>query len=326
MEASTKPAVPSAVALRRLYRFMAPRRFVAGRAELIDSGFGPSRIDCWLRNGRLIKVVHGVYSYGRDVESRKAVWRAALIAAGAGTMLTGRSACEAWGMIRVGESVPLRVDVAARSGGTRVLRGLSPALRRTRISVIKRSYGPAEARHRDGIELASPIFALMDFSTEASKREVRFAFLEACRLGLFGRADVRRCYEEVGGRRGARKLKPLLALWVPELARIRSVLEGMILLALVESRLPMPKVNTTVCGYEVDFHWPEHGLILEADGESFHRDPPQLAIDAAKQRDLETQGLEVLRVTYKQFDHDPGTVLDSLATRFLVAESRFLGK
>jgi len=99
MDSRIAPISSSAGQLRSLYRFMAPRRFVAARAELVDAGFSPSRIDCWLRSGRLVKVARGVYSYGRDVENREAAWRAALAAVGPGSVLAGRSACEAWEMV-----------------------------------------------------------------------------------------------------------------------------------------------------------------------------------------------------------------------------------
>ena len=293
---------------------MAPRRFVAARAELVDAGFSPSRIDCWLRSGRLVKVARGVYSYGRDVENREAAWRAALAAVGPGSVLAGRSACEAWEMVRKYNSVPLWVEVAGRSGSTRVLRGTSPALSRTRISVVKRQLNPSDIRQREGLPLVGPVLALLDLASGASERQVRFAFLEACRLGLIGQPDVRDFYEQLSGRRGIRKIKPLLGLWVPELERIKSVLEGLILLGIVDRPLPIPRVNKGLCGYEVDFFWPESGVVLEADGGAFHSDPPQRAIDLAKQRDLERHGLCVLRTTFKDYERNPKGVLDEIAS------------
>jgi len=294
----------------------------------VGAGFSQSRIDCWLRNGRLIKVVRGVYSYGRDVESREAVWRASLLAAGSGSILTGRSACEAWGLIQTRETVPIRVEVAVTCGRTRTLHGTSPALRRTRINIRKREFDQSDVRQKDGIELASPVLALIEFAAEASEREVRFAFLEACRLKLFNRRDVRDCYDRLEGRRGAGRLKPLLALWVPQLGRIRSVLEGTILLGLIERRLPLPEVNVKVGGYEVDFFWRKYGVVLEADGETYHSDLPQRGIDVAKQRDLERQGLDVMRVTSTQFDGNPEAVLDEVANKLASreADSGLVGK
>lgn len=308
---------------------MASRWFIAGRAELADEGFSPSRIDCWLRNGRLIKVVRGVYSYGRDVEAREAVWRASLTAAGPGSILTGRSACEAWGMIQARDTVPARVEVATMTGRTRTLHGMSPALRRTRINIRKRQFDQSDVRQKGGIELANPVLALIEFAADASEREVRFAFLEACRLKLFNRRDVRDCHDRLVGKRGAGKLKPLLSLWVPRLGRIKSVLEGRILLGLIKRRLPLPEVNVKVGGYEVDFFWKKYGVVLEADGKTYHSDPPQRAIDAAKQRDLEQQGLEVMRVTSGQFDGNPDAVLDEVANKLARskwADSGLVGK
>lgn len=299
--------------LRQLYGFMAPRWFVASRAELVDAGFAGERIDNWLRGGRLLKVLRGVYSYGRDIESRQALWRAALLKVGEGSLLSGRSACEAWGIVRAASPLPRSVKVDSPSGRTRQLRGLSPVLARTRIEVAKRQIGPDEKRKRNGLDLESPGLSLLTFAATATQREVRFAFLEACRLSLFARGDVADCYRRMAGRRGAKKLRPLLALWVPELARTRSVLEGLFLLAWVERGLPVPWVNEKAYGYELDAYWPDSGVVLELDGAAFHRGAIQRSIDAAKQRALEVEGLVVLRITYQEFMADPAAAIATVA-------------
>ncbi len=288
---------------------MASRKFVASRAELVDAGFTRSRINNWIRNGRMIKILRGVYCYGRDVESRGSVFRAALVAAGPGSVLIGRSACEVWGIVKPRDELPRVVEVAVARGATRSLPGLSPALRRTTVKVWKRQVDRRDIRHREGLELTSPALALIEFAARASRKEVRFAFLEACRLGLLKQREVAYCFGRISGRRGAKKLKPLLALWVPELNRIRSVLEGLFLLVWVQRGLPMPKVNVKVFGYEVDDFWEKQGLVLELDGDAFHRDPAQRSIDAAKQRELEARGLTVIRVTYAELERDPDAVV-----------------
>ncbi len=158
--------------------------------------------------------------------------------------------------------------------------------------------------------MTNPALALIDFAMNASDREVRFAFLEACRLKLFGKPDLEYCHLRLRGRRGARKLRPYLALWVPELNRIRSVLEGWFLLVWVRRKLETPQVNVKVFGKEVDFYWPEYRLVLELDGDAFHSDPVQKQIDLEKQRFLESQGMTVLRATYKEFAADPDGVVD----------------
>lgn len=289
---------------------MASREFMAGRAELDVAGFSDTQIDSWLNRGRLVQILRGVYSLGRDVETREAVFQAALIAAGPGALLAGRSACEVWGMTRPRGRLPHQVDVAVPDGRARKLSGQSHATRHTTVNIVRRQIEPGDVRTRSGLTVASPVFALMDLAVADPAREIHFAFLEACRIGLFRRRDVDDCYHRMTGRRGAKKLRPLMALWVPELARIKSVFEGTVLLAWVPRGWPMPLVNEKVHGYEVDFYWPQFKAILELDGVTYHSDPVQRAIDAAKQRDLEARGLKVLRITSTEFEANPDGHLD----------------
>lgn len=289
---------------------MAARSFVASRAELLGHGFTGSRIKNWYQRGRLIKVVRGVYSLGRDVESVDAALRAALAFAGPQAVLTGISACEKWGLVTCRHPIPQYIEVAKPTGKSRKQRGKSPALRNTVINVIRRCLEPADVRRKDGLALVRPALALIDFAVRASDRDIRFAFLEACRLRLFTERDLKYCFTRMAGRRGASKLRPYLALWVPELLRIKSVLEGWFLLEWVERNLPMPEINVKAFGYEVDVFWRSLGVVLELDGDAFHTDPIQRKLDIGKQRYLEAQGLIVIRVTYAEFAADPGAVIE----------------
>lgn len=65
------------------------------------------------------------------------------------------------------------------------------------------------------------------------------------------------------GRRGARKLRPLLGLWRPELNRIRSVYEGLFLLAWIDRGYHLPLINEKIGGKEVDCYWPDQGFVLK---------------------------------------------------------------
>lgn len=292
---------------------MARRWFVASRQELLAQGFSDVRIRSWKASGRLIRLFHGVYSYGRDIESRESAWCAALLAAGPGSALTGRSALEALGAVRLRPRIPPAIEVATESDRAGERRGLSPALRHTRVRVVRRGFEAGDVERRDGLELTRAPLALIDFAVTAPERDLRFAFLELCRLGLFGERDVSYCFRRASGRRGARKLRPLLGLWVPELNRVRSVLEGSFLLAWSGRSRPMPAVNEKIFGYEVDCLWREHGVVLELDGDAFHTDPIARQRDLAKTRHLEGKGLRVIRVTWRQFMADPDGTVDGVA-------------
>lgn len=293
---------------------MTPRDSVAGRGELLLQGFDKSRIAGWLRNGRLVQVLNGVYSLGRDIDTRRAAMRAALVAAGNGSVITGRSACEQWGIVASPpEQIPSLIQIAVTRGRRRTLNGTSSALRNTRVQIVRRDFEPGEFRARRNLRLVAPPLALIDFAAGASEREVRFAFLEACRLRHFDRRDVDYCHGRLVGRRGAVKIRPLLALWVPELGRIKSVLEGRFLLDWVPRKLPMPIVNVKVHGWEVDLYWPGVGLIVELDGGAFHADPLSRARDRGKTSFLENEGLTVLRITWAEYDANPEGVIGSIA-------------
>jgi very-short-patch-repair endonuclease len=49
-----------------------------------------------------------------------------------------------------------------------------------------------------------------------------------------------------------------------------------------------------------DFRWPQHRLVVEADGAEWHDNPTAREDDAERQALLERHGERVLRVTWKQ--------------------------
>ncbi len=313
MEAATQVTGSPTDQVRALYGFMAGREFVASREELIANGFSDSRIKNWVRGGRLITIVRSVYSYGLDVRDSNAVWRAGLLVAGPGSALTGRSACESLDLVRAKQGLPGVVEVGSPSGQARQFKGLSPALRNTVIKVGRRDFEPGDLRIANGLVVARAALALTDFAANASPREVRFAFLEACRLRHFAEPDLQYCYARLAHRRGARKLRPFLRLWVPELGRTKSVYEGWFLLVWIERGYPVPRVNEKVFGLEVDIYCPERRFALELDGDAFHSDPAQMRIDREKQLYLESRGLHVERLPYRVFERDPAGEVDRIA-------------
>jgi hypothetical protein len=151
--------------------------------------------------------------------------------------------------------------------------------------------------------------AVIDYSAAADSVSVKFAFLEACRLGQFGRPDVDRCFKRIQGRRGASKVRPLLELWVPELSKTRSALEGLFLLTWVAADKRIPRINQKVFGFEVDCYWPEQRLIVELDGNGYHSDSLARERDAQKERALTNEGLRVVRFGYPEVRHHPERVV-----------------
>lgn len=279
-------------------------------------GFPSATIDSWLESGRLVTLFHGVYGFGRDIETAGSAWRAALLVAGPGSVLAGRSACEFWGLVRRNRAIPARIQVASAERKAARFPGRSVALSRTRVEAVRRTFEEGECLRRNGLDVTSAARGLIDYAVAADPLAVKFAYLEACRLGHFRRRDVDYCFRRIEGRRGASKLRPLLVLWIPELGRIRSVLEGLFLLAWVaRDRRRMPLVNHKVCGYEVDCHWPEQRLMVELDGGAFHGDPLARARDKAKDRMMRAKGFRVLRFDYDTVRDTPELAVREVARR-----------
>src|SRR5215210_1677909 len=81
---------------------------VVAREQLVDLGLGRGAIGHRLACGRLHPVHRGVYAAGHRVLSQEGRWMAAVLAAGAGAVLSHRSAAALW---RIRLSARRRVEV-----------------------------------------------------------------------------------------------------------------------------------------------------------------------------------------------------------------------
>jgi hypothetical protein len=96
---------------------------------------------------------------------------------------------------------------------------------------------------------------LLDFAASAPLDRVRRALADAEYQGLI---DLDRLPEAFGrGRPGSARLRAALRIHQPELARTRSRLERAFLALCEAFGLPIPEINTYVCGYLVDATWRE---------------------------------------------------------------------
>ncbi len=69
--------------------------------------------------------------------------------------------------------------------------------------------------------------------------------------------------------------------------------------------LPEPLTQAYVNGYRVDFYFPEHGIVVEADSLRFHRTPAQQRRDRERDQAHAMAGLIPLRFTHAQIAHEP---------------------
>ena len=99
-------------------------------------------------------------------------------------------------------------------------------------------------------------------------------------------------------------------------AAAESVLESLLRLLVRLAGFPPPQVQLPIrlrgTTYRADLAYPEHRLVLEADGRDYHSSWTAVSTDMARQNALVGAGWRVLRFTWRQVLYQPEVVLRSI--------------
>ncbi|HEY6732163.1 MAG TPA: DUF559 domain-containing protein [Solirubrobacterales bacterium] len=270
---------------------------------------GDDAIDHALASGRLHRVFRSVYSVGYPRTSDYSRLTAATLACGDGTFISHRSAAALLGLIDKG---PAAIDVIAPGDRGRAIDGI----RFHRVRPPRRD----EAGTVDGIPCTSPARTLVDLAGVVSDRTLRSCFERAAHKRLLDIAAIEASIDP--GRRGVKGLRVLLDQWrdaapVAKRGRLKSPLEAKVLPLLVQRGLPAPLLNAPVeianGRIEVDFLWPDHKLVVEADSRAFHGAAAAFERDRWRDRELLRAGYSTLRVTHRQAESESDAVADAIA-------------
>jgi very-short-patch-repair endonuclease len=243
--------------------------------QLYELDIKSGMIKSWVRSGRLHGLHIGVYSLGhRDVSRKGKLW-AALLACGPDAVLSHRSAAALWG-IRPTSRKDVDVTVPGRSRHKR--EGIDPHL--------VRNLDPRDVTKIDGIPVTTLARTLLDLAEVVPQDHLARAIEEAERKRLFDLKAVNELLERSPGRRGRKALSVALTDAVIE-PMSRSDLERMFLKLCRQAGFPRPLVNTLIEGHEVDFIWPDKGLIVEIDSYAYHH--TRKAFETDRQRDAHLQ-------------------------------------
>ena len=85
-------------------------------------------------------------------------------------------------------------------------------------------------------------------------------------------------------------------------------------LLLRQANLPSPVTQHWVAGYPADFAWPERRLIVEVDGFRFHSHRRAFERDRKRDQAHVLAGYRVIRITWRQLDEEPLSVVATIAT------------
>jgi very-short-patch-repair endonuclease len=269
------------------------------RKQLLALGFGRRSIQHRVERGRLFPVSLGVYAVGWPALNQKRRWMAAVAAGGEGAVLSHRSAAALWEFGSQGKG---KIDVSVQR---------RCELRRPGI----RFHGPPSLRaenllRRDDIPVTSPIQTLVDLATGLDAVPLERAVNDADKRGLVDPDTLREHLSSYNGQPGVRLLRFVLDKLFFQLSDsdleiyFRRIVRG--------AKLPMPLSKQRVNRFEVDFFWPDLGLVVETDGLRYHRTPTAQTRDARRDRAHIIAGMTPLRFTHYEVRYEPVHVRTAL--------------
>jgi hypothetical protein len=251
------------------------------RAQLLDLGVGEKAIQYRLRNGLLHQEHRGVYSVGRPARTALERAAAAVLACGPDAALSHQSALALWGLL----IWPWRMDV------TTPIDRRPPKLAAHRSRTLIR----ADIRTHHGIRVTTPARALLDCAPSLTR--LTRAVNDALRSPYMTLAQLADVVARNPTHAGA---KPLLPFVASTTGLTRSDLEDLFLAFCKRYGLPVPLINTIVCGYEVDALFAAQRVIVELDSWDFHRDRQAFENDRNRDADLLAAGFVVIRITWER--------------------------
>lgn len=279
---------------------------VVSSDQLREVGYTRQAIHHRIRTGRLHPLHRGIYAVGRSHVTDHGRWMAAILAC-PGSVISHSSAAALW---RMGPEKRGLVEVSLPSYSRRRRPGLEihqrPSLKKRDLT---REYG---------IPCTTPVQTLIDMSLRLDRAGVERMINEADKYNLVHPPQLREALEERAGEKGAAKLRFILDRRTFRLTK--EELERRFLPLVCQAGLPAPLTGQFVNEFEVDFYWPDLGLVVETDGLRYHRTPAEQARDRLRDQAHTASGLTPLRFTHEQVRYEPEHVLAVLrATAAMLA-------
>ena len=267
-----------------------PQHGVVARWQLVAAGVPRTMVDDRLKRGALERVEWCVYRVsGLDGPRRSVV--VAVLATGPAAVGSHRTA----GELHALASFAARPGRDGRIIAVSTSRG-NPDRRPDRI-VHRVRLEPDERTVRDGVPVTTVARTLLDLAADLPDRALEQALARAQRESASCCDDVAALLARYPGRPGAPRLRAMLAADTPPVLT-RSEAEERFLTLVRIAQLPEPRVNAQVRGFEADFYWATHRIVVEIDGFAYHTAPAAQQRDRHRDSSLGAAGIRVLRFTW----------------------------
>jgi very-short-patch-repair endonuclease len=282
---------------------------VIARSQLLDLGFSSKAIKHRVSIGRLHPVRRGIYAVGRRSLTQHGRWMASVRVCGDGAVLSHSSAAALW---RIGFEQRSVVELSLPGQSHRKV----PGLRIHR----RPSLQDRDMTTEHGIPVTTPVQTLIDLALRLDRRETERAINEADKYDLVHPPGLRMALEERVGEPGVARLRHILDRRTFRLTK--EELERRFLPLARRAGLPVPLTGQWVNEFEVDFYWPDLGLVVETDGLRYHRTPAEQARDRLRDQAHTAAGMTQLRFTHEQVRYEPeyvARILAQTASRFAIS-------
>ena len=271
-------------------------------AQLVACGLSTSGVRNWLALGRLHRVHGGVYAVGRADLTPRGRWMAAVLACGAGALLSHASAAALHG-IRATAASRIEVTVPRLSSLTR------PGIRVHNHPHI----AGADVTIVDGIPATAVARTLLGLATFLRESSLERACDQAVALELFDMREMEDLLRRSRGRRGVRRLRDVLARGDLGANVPASGLEVRYRDLCAQAGLPKPEINRCILlgdeYHRVDFLWRRERVVIEADGRRHHATGWQRARDERRDALLTAHGYRHARITEETIEDHPAEAI-----------------
>jgi very-short-patch-repair endonuclease/predicted transcriptional regulator of viral defense system len=296
-----------------LARLASVQHGVVATWQLLILGYSQDLIRAEVAAKRLHRLHRGVYAVGHTRLTRKARWMAAVLAYGPDAVLSHRAAA-ALHEVRSAPSGPIDVTVAGRHQ------------KRTGIRVhCVRRLDPADCTMIDGIPVTSLERTLVDYAAVAGEQWTRLAVEAAQRQERLDAEPMNRMLARSRGRAGVATLRAVLPTVSDEAPWSASEPERRLMAGIRGRGLPGPSMNVIVADELVDFHWRAEGLVVEVDGDFWHKTKAARERDRRRDVKLQLHGQMVARFGADRVMQELEAVLDEIEELLRLSRARRAG-
>ena len=236
--------------------------------QLVAAGIDRFTIQRWLVDGRLRRVHRGVYAVGHDAPSVLGDYMAAVLASGAGAVLSHRAAAHVLNLLR-GAPPPPEVTVPTIAHRER------PGIVIHRVKTLP----VLDTSTHDAIRITTVPRILLDLAPTTPPKQLTRLCHEAWVRHDCGPDTIEACIARNPHKPGATKLRRALGSDVT-----LSTLEDGFLELLKRHDLPTPRTNIDHHGDKVDCHWPHLDLTIELLSYRYHATRHAFEHDVARRR------------------------------------------